>query len=120
LKEELYDKFWYIIMRNTQANSIIKGGMKLCYSEHHEHRQDFDDYECYEQIIEYHFNVDKPCTANDTEVKSKQLNVKQNQVIESTEDSVDSTTCLGSEIDHQSHVEEANQFNNFGEVFRDI
>jgi hypothetical protein len=43
--EKLFDKFEHIIVRNTQIKTIIKGEMKLCYSEPHEREQVFDDCE---------------------------------------------------------------------------
>jgi hypothetical protein len=92
--------------------------MKLCYSEPHECIQDFDDCECDEQAIEYHSNIDKPCAAVDTEVKSNKLNVSQSQVIESVINLIDSAIFLGSEADHLLHDEEATQFNVFGKLVK--
>jgi hypothetical protein len=51
---------------------------------------------CNEQSFEYHSKVDKPCAASDTEVKSNKLNFRQSQVIESINNSIESTICLGS------------------------
>jgi hypothetical protein len=69
---------------------------KKSFSTINERKQANEVLGCDKQAFEYHSNVDKPCATTNTEVKSKQLNVRQSHVIESTNLLVDSITCLGS------------------------
>jgi hypothetical protein len=81
LEEDLWNCFGYIILRDKQIKTIIKRELEFCYSKPQKRRQDFVDCECDEQTIGYHSNVDKPCAAADTVVKTNHLNDRRNQVI---------------------------------------
>jgi hypothetical protein len=58
------------------------------------------------QAFSCHSNVDEPGLAADTKVRSNKLNFNQKQIVESTNDLVDSNTCLGSKTNSQMHAEE--------------
>jgi hypothetical protein len=89
-----------------EVELIIKGQGKKCYSEPSERRSETEDFECQGQTIYHHSNVDKPCAAADTKVRSTILNGRQSQVVESTNLSIDGKICLNSETNLNVPVEE--------------
>jgi hypothetical protein len=72
---------------------------------------------CGEQAFKYHSNLDEPCPAVDSEVKSEQLNGKKRQVVENSNFSDDSKIFMRSETNSKKRTEELKVFSlSFDEV----
>jgi hypothetical protein len=91
-----------------ENSSIIGGRNDNDFLEPRERRSNIGDCECEKRSINPHSNVDEPCPVADTDVMTNNHNGRQMQVVESTGDLIDGTTCLDSETNQQILIEEEN------------